>query len=94
MQTPLDKVTLDTSDYPELEEVLSRLEPGAKVKLNIEATLDEHVNKTAQFSITDCGVKTETPSEPEAPEEGEEESPSITVAKSQKKETETEEDKY
>lgn len=54
--TDSDKVYLDLSDNPDLEEHFSRKEPGDTCKLAITGTLDEVANKIAVLSITKADV--------------------------------------
>ena len=64
-----DKIIIDLSDSPELEEFFSRKEPGDTVAGTFKGTIDETGTELAVLSITEINPKQSKPAETPEPEE-------------------------
>ncbi len=74
MEGPKDKLMLDLSDDPALEEHFSRKASGDKCTFKVTATLDEIANKVAVLSVDSVEVQAYEDSKPEGETEETEES--------------------
>jgi len=82
-----DKIILDVSDSPDLQDYFSRKQPGDECSGTFKGTLDESTDGTVTLSITDVsidGAKDDETGEPADDEYQEGDSAATTLFKSRK----------
>lgn len=75
-----NKLVLDPETHPDFAEAVSKLEPGDKVTLEVEATLEEGGDKVIVLAVTDAEI---TPDETPEEEASEDETPEEDAAESE-----------